>query len=230
MQAGYFVYCKGPLHKIQTTYLFCLGIFISIDKLSKEGLSVCLRNNLKNNPGVLKYVLTIMFCVVFSFRGYTQNGNAKDIDRSDVEAVFITKFKFDNYKVPVFSGRKAKFNSNISHTARLYRTALREEYKLQEVNFGGHYILVTWGCGAPCLGGALVDVKNGKVYDVPYSYIGYDFRKNSRLLITNPPYITSSADIHLAYLVNRGTDIPEIYVFNEATKKFNLKYRYKYGE
>lgn len=68
-------------------------------------------------------------------------------------------------------------------------------------NFAGHYIIVTWGCGSPCLMAAIVDLKTGHVYPPPFhhgpghSYFQVpwafpmepplSFRLDSRLLIAN---------------------------------------------
>jgi hypothetical protein len=64
-------------------------------------------------------------------------------------------------------------------------------------NFAGHYFVITWGCGSPCLMAAIVDGKSGRVQPPPFhpdnSYFQVpwafpmepplDYRLNSRLLI-----------------------------------------------
>ncbi len=68
-------------------------------------------------------------------------------------------------------------------------------------NFAGHYYLVTWGCGSPCLMAAIVDGRTGRVHPPPFhhgpgnsffqvswafpSMPPMDYRLNSRLLIAN---------------------------------------------
>lgn len=68
-------------------------------------------------------------------------------------------------------------------------------------DFAGHYVIVTWGCGSPCLMAAIVDLKTGRVYPPPFhhgrgrSYFQVPwafpmtpplaYRTNSRLLIAN---------------------------------------------
>jgi hypothetical protein len=63
-------------------------------------------------------------------------------------------------------------------------------------NFGGHYVLVQWGCGTSCMYGALIDANTGKVFRLPQipgaEQTGFKiptidlrsllFRTNSRLL------------------------------------------------
>ena len=68
-------------------------------------------------------------------------------------------------------------------------------------NFAGHYVIVTWGCGSPCMMAAIVDLKSGRVFPPPFhhgpghSYFqvpwafpaqpALAYRLNSRLLIAN---------------------------------------------
>ena len=44
-----------------------------------------------------------------------------------------------------------------------FRTRIREAAE-QPVNFAGHYVLATWGCGAECVSYAIIDVQTGAVY------------------------------------------------------------------
>jgi len=75
-----------------------------------------------------------------------------------------------------------------------FKTRLRWAAKHQKPNFAGHYILTSWGCGAECLMGAVIDAKTGKVYwwnfticcwgarpDDKFNPI--EFRRDSRLII-----------------------------------------------
>jgi hypothetical protein len=67
-------------------------------------------------------------------------------------------------------------------------------------NFAGHYVIVRWGCGSPCLMMAIVDSVSGRVFSPPFhhgpghSYFQLPwafpakpltYRIDSRLLITN---------------------------------------------
>ncbi len=72
---------------------------------------------------------------------------------------------------------------------RAYRTRLRWA-AAEKPNFAGHYILTSWGCGALCLTGAVIDAHTGKVYWFPHTLCcwsgGIDrpiqYRLNSRLV------------------------------------------------
>ena len=55
-----------------------------------------------------------------------------------------------------------------SPDARRFRTVLRHA-AAQSPNCGGHFTLATWGCGALCLTGAIIDARSGKVFFLPFS-------------------------------------------------------------
>jgi len=77
-------------------------------------------------------------------------------------------------------------------------------------NFGGHYVLVQWGCGTACMEGALIDTDTGHVLRLPQipgtDQKGFEiptidsqspqFRTDSRLLV-----IPSIGDSYTYYYV-----------------------------
>ncbi len=74
---------------------------------------------------------------------------------------------------------------------RLFRTQLRTQSQGQP-DFAGHYRIVGWGCGAPCIDWGMVDLKNGSVImggrygDVDHMYVADKsliYRADSRLLV-----------------------------------------------
>jgi hypothetical protein len=140
-------------------------------------------------------------------------------------------YRFENYKAKVIgSPKKASINYQSNKTAKRYRTAITECYNLSDANFAGHYIVCLWGCGTGCQDGAMVDLTDGKVYDVPLGEARYffgcdfkadedclDFRADSRLFITQICIQSRSTDT---------IDIQEkeffINVWNEKTKTFEF--------
>lgn len=80
-----------------------------------------------------------------------------------------------------------KLNFDSSEFKKRYITAITHGVNELGVNFAGKYCLVSWGCGSPCQSSAIVDMKTGMVYNGLPSAVGYRFKKNSRVLITNPP-------------------------------------------
>ncbi|WP_276503513.1 hypothetical protein [Terrimonas pollutisoli] len=97
----------------------------------------------------------------------------------------------------------------------MYITVTTDFVKENGTNFAGHYCFVFWGCGSPCKLSAVVDLKTGKVYNGLPSGIGYSFRKDSRLMIVNPPDSTNWYDITVPYVIPEeyewtGTEFKQI--------------------
>ena len=112
-------------------------------------------------------------------------------------------------KLPSFADYPATEHSPASRPPRCFRRAGQREFrtKIREgaakgPNFAGRYTIADWGCGAGCVSIAVIDAKDGKVYDGPFQVLSWamftyegkyqsntpefaplDFRKGSRLLI-----------------------------------------------
>nr|WP_315218414.1 hypothetical protein [uncultured Flavobacterium sp.] len=143
----------------------------------------------------------------------------------------IEGYSFEKYKTenqPII--KKAKINYQSNSTAKTYKSRITEGYNAGKIDFAGHYILIIWGCGTGCISGAMVDIRDGKVYDIPLdeetAYYGcYSeederalYKPNSRLFITtscNQTEIENSEKIKLekTFFIN---------VWNEPKKKFEL--------
>lgn len=139
---------------------------------------------------------------------------------SDVLVKFEPYITFDDFKVSI-ENVKAKLDLNSHELGRQFRTAIRESYNDSENLFAGHYIFATWGCGVPCQMNVLIDRRTGKIYDAPSSSVGSEFKKDSRMLIINPPEEKNYFYNNCSYCK------PEIYILNEVTKKFEKKEPYK---
>lgn len=75
--------------------------------------------------------------------------------------------QFRDFTVPVFTGPNAPVRL-VTPGDKMFRTRLSEGSK-QPVNFAGHYILTTWGCGTSCETGSVIDARTGQVIDLPGS-------------------------------------------------------------
>lgn len=90
----------------------------------------------------------------------------------------------ENYTGPV---AKPVFRTTAD---REFRTRLNTAAK-QPVNFAGHYVLSTWGCGAQCLMGVILDARSGNVTWLPFTVCCFqdatkepiEFRRDSTLLV-----------------------------------------------
>ena len=124
---------------------------------------------------------------------------------------------FNRYKVKsIYSGKMAQVNFISNPTARVYRTRISEDYKQNGVNFAGYYSFAYWGCGSPCTGSAIVDVRTGKIYSGPDSGFGYKFLKDSRLLIVNPKDTVSNSGQNQWDALCQE----ELWVWSEKSKRF----------
>jgi hypothetical protein len=70
---------------------------------------------------------------------------------------------FTRYAVKAEKIKNVKVNLRSHKNANSYRTNLWNAAK-EGVNFAGHYILTTWGCGTNCSQSAIIDARNGRVF------------------------------------------------------------------
>lgn len=113
--------------------------------------------------------------------------------------------KFEDYAVKVKTTSKFQIDLQSHPDARQYRTRLTEAAK-EKVNFAGHYILTSWGCGSNCLTIAIIDSVTGKVHfpkQLNTLTVGIapliedeplEFQKNSTLLVVKGAPGSENAD------------------------------------
>jgi hypothetical protein len=90
---------------------------------------------------------------------------------------------------------------------KMFITATKEDVAENGVNFAGQYCIASWGCGSPCHLSAIVDLMTGKVYTGPESAFGYRFKKDSKIIIVDPP------DSLGWYQLNRFCGQPKEYIW-----------------
>src|SRR5215471_2667579 len=75
--------------------------------------------------------------------------------------------KFEDYGVTEqYKGKNAK--PILRRDDLRFRTRIREGAQ-EKVNFAGHYVVTTWGCGGGCVMGVVIDAATGKVYWLPFT-------------------------------------------------------------
>lgn len=105
----------------------------------------------------------------------------------DIGTLAVKDIAFDSYKADVYSGSPVLPDfSGAQKQYREFRTRITEGAK-EGVNFGGHYNIVTFGCGAGCQTGYVVDETNGNVHDLGFGgedqmYLDLDIKRDSNLL------------------------------------------------
>ena len=74
--------------------------------------------------------------------------------------------RFEDFPAKLYRGSIAKPDFVHGRRFRIYRTMIRSGTK-NGANFAGHYATITIGCGQGCSLFYLVDVRSGKIFDVP---------------------------------------------------------------
>jgi hypothetical protein len=103
---------------------------------------------------------------------------------------------YSKYPARVEKATARQINFRSHPRAKTFRTNLKEGLS-GGVNFAGHYIVVTWGCGTSCGHSAIIDGKTGTVFfpkQLEATSRGdgeliekdpVEYKPNSRLLIVN---------------------------------------------
>lgn len=103
-----------------------------------------------------------LVCVVSTLPACTLSVGGRGQDKKPVP-------KFDDYAVTETWQGPAPPVQLISRSEHLFRTQLKEAAQ-KPPDFAGHYRFAIWGCGTRCVGGALIDLKTGKVFQPPLAH------------------------------------------------------------
>lgn len=80
----------------------------------------------------------------------------------------VESFPFDQYNVEIHDATyKAKINFTSNPWWKRYKTRLSKDYKDGNIDFGGYYVTSIINCGIICRVGAMIDVRDGKIYTLP---------------------------------------------------------------
>lgn len=127
----------------------------------------------------MKKLLFFILLMLFSFNAFAQKTPSFRQYSSKIEKAKTKAIDFSSHK-----------------RARTFRTNLTNALK-DGVNFAGHYVLATWGCGTNCSDSGIIDARNGRVYfpkelggiGIGFCEIDYEnveplaFKPDSRLLV-----------------------------------------------
>ena len=132
---------------------------------------------------------------------------------------FDPQFTFSDFPIlnSVSKNHKLKLNTNLNSFTNRYRTMIKQSYEDGKVNFGGKYIVNYWGCGSPCQVGVAINVESGGIIELPTASLGYEFQRNSRLLILNPPDSLNN------YIKDCSYCTPELYYLDTIKGEFISK-------
>lgn len=99
---------------------------------------------------------------------------------------------FEDFRCEVWEGPLAKPDFARTPDAKRYITRITNGCKELGINFAGHFTLITWGCGSPCQGGAVVDRKTGEIFWGYSSSLGSTFFPDSKLIVLNTYAVDST--------------------------------------
>jgi hypothetical protein len=185
----------------------------------------------------MKKIMFMIFIVIFtSFSLCGCTSPSPESEKSSPDASLkqnieaIEGYSFEKYEI-----KKVNVDFSSNPFWKTYRTRISEVYKDGNVGFGGYYVTVIINCGVTCRVGAMVDIRDGKIYSLPlgddmgyaecYSNRnvvddeGIHYKPNSRLFITSSCSETEIENSknnkqHKVYFIN---------VWDEAKKKFILE-------
>lgn len=117
---------------------------------------------------------------------------------------------FDTFKVTVETRKIAVQPRVTSAEATPYISQLKSAAK-QPINFAGHYVLATWGCGSGCVMGGAIDTLTGHVVMLPFTVSNWPlqvvepltFQKDSALLIIQGSRNEQGSGIHYYHFDGR---------------------------
>ncbi|MCX2493224.1 hypothetical protein OQX63_07055 [Pedobacter sp. PF22-3] len=102
--------------------------------------------------------------------------------------------------------------------AKDFKTRITEAYTTIEVDFAGYYVVSVFGCGASCIMGFMVDVRDGKIYDLPLG------EENSCLFAEDSAMGNLKSRLFIAGVCKENADDKKVYykayLWDEDKKEF----------
>ncbi|RZL29811.1 MAG: hypothetical protein EOP00_37275 [Pedobacter sp.] len=100
----------------------------------------------------------------------------------------------------------------------MFKTRIIEAYKDLDITFAGYYVTSVFGCSTSCIMGFIVDVRDGKIYDLPLE------EENSCLFAEDEALYNSSSKLFIAAVCKQNIDDIKVfynaYLWNENKKEF----------
>jgi len=138
--------------------------------------------------------------------------------KDEVEVAYADSIDFDKFHVEAQKQTHAPIDWTSYPEARDFRTRITEAYKTDEVDFAGHYVMSIFGCGAGCIMGFMVDVRDGKIYDLPLG------EENSCLFAEDRALGNATSRLFIAGVCKENLDDKKVYykayLWDEDKKEF----------
>ena len=136
--------------------------------------------------------------------------------------------RFSDYAVNEhFAGKTAPLV--LAKQSRQFCTRLREAAQ-EKPNFAGHFIVTSWGCGAECVQGAIIDARTGHVFMLPTTLCCWgnvddkfnpiEYRLNSKLIILSGARNEKEGDYAARYYKFENNKLVLIKTVPQTPKQF----------
>lgn len=126
----------------------------------------------------------------------------------------FSKFPSAHYKFV----KKAKLDFSSDEGAYNFRTRIKDAYEAGTPNFASYYITVIFGCGASCIMGMMMDVRDGKIYGLPLG------EETSCLFADDRAIFYPDSRLFIASICRESNEAGNVYyhafVWNEEKKVF----------
>ena len=139
-------------------------------------------------------------------------------EKEEIEIAYADSIDFNKYHVDVQEQVHAPIDWTSYPEAKDFRTRITEAYKTDEVDFAGYYVMSIFGCGASCIMGFMVDVRDGKIYDLPLG------EENSCLFAEDRALGNATSRLFIAGVCKENLEDTKVYykayLWNEDKKEF----------
>lgn len=139
---------------------------------------------------------------------------------SDSVVMDTDSIDFEKYKAEQpASLKKAPLNWSSYPSAADFKTTITSAYEENDsAHFAGYYILATYGCGLSCVAGYMIDMRDGKIYDLPLGEENSCSHAEDRVVCYPGSRLFVSAICRSS--VNKNQLEYIAYLWNEESKKF----------
>jgi hypothetical protein len=112
------------------------------------------------------YCAPILFALVVQARGQSPSTGLPRFEDYPAEQIYEGPPATPRLTTPLEQSFAAEINDRVEY-------AYSKSSQQKGPNFAGHPVVVRWGCGAPCMRMALVDVQTDEIYYPPINYEGH---------------------------------------------------------
>jgi len=132
---------------------------------------------------------------------------------------YYDSLDFERYQVDAEKiAKHAPINWASYPSAKDFITRITEAYQTDKVDFAGYYVMSIFGCGTSCIMGFMIDVRDGKIYNLPLG------EENSCLFAEDRAMGNLKSRLFVAGVCKENLEDKKVYykayLWNEDKKEF----------